>query len=466
MFEQWVGKAVFHAGVRAYLKTNEWSNATAQDFWAALSRASKVDMAAAMSTYFEKPGVPLVTARPLGGGRVELTQRRFLNFGVDEPSGRPPVWHIPVALRWSDGSTVRTHKVLLKETSRTIQLPETRNIEWIHPNAGEYGFYRWSVPADMLTKLVDVASQALSDRERVALAGHLAALMDAGQIRGDDYLKTLPRLAADPLPEVVSAVAGGLGKVRSAFVTSELEDPFAMYVRRTLGPALQRIGRTKTRGEPEMVTMLRPTLLRWLGDDGQDRAVRDFALTTAKKYFDDPTSVDPAVAGTCLRLAALEGDRKLYDSYKKKFESARVPAERSRYLSALGCFQKPDIIEDALAYALSGPLRVHELTTIPRSVAGSIHLRDRVFKWVTDNYEQITSRVPPSMAAYTPYFASGCSAERLAAARIFFGVPAHQVPGTERQLSKVAESITDCVSLREREGKAVREYLIKLYAGE
>ena len=41
----------------------------------------------------------------------------------------------------------------------------------------------------------------------------------------------------------------------------------------------------------------------------------------------------------------------------------------------------------------------------------------------------------------------------------FFAEPAHRVDGTEPNLSKVSQQISDCLSLREREGKAVASYL-------
>jgi hypothetical protein len=58
-----------------------------------------------------------------------------------------------------------------------------------------------------------------------------------------------------------------------------------------------------------------------------------------------------------------------------------------------------------------------------------------------------------------PFAAGGCSEERLAKARLFFSEPAHSPPGTEMTLAKVAESVTACAGLREREGPAVRNYL-------
>jgi hypothetical protein len=85
--------------------------------------------------------------------------------------------------------------------------------------------------------------------------------------------------------------------------------------------------------------------------------------------------------------------------------------------------------------------------------------RDRLFNWMIHNYDTIMSRVPPMFSAFMPYFASGCSSQRLDAARAFFGDGARSNPGTQRTLAKVGEQVGDCVGLREREGDAVGDYL-------
>ena len=71
----------------------------------------------------------------------------------------------------------------------------------------------------------------------------------------------------------------------------------------------------------------------------------------------------------------------------------------------------------------------------------------------------ITAERYTQMDFSLPYFASGCSTKRLEEARAFFADPKRQAPGQDREFAKMAEGITDCVSLREREGAAVAAYL-------
>ncbi len=289
--------------------------------------------------------------------------------------------------------------------------------------------------------------------------GNAAALLDAGLISGGDYLTVLNLFAEDPEPEVLSSVVSGLGKVEGAFVPDELRGQFARYVRSTLRPMLQRFGIEAGTGEPESVSLLRPRLIGMLGDEGQDPEVRRYATKLARAYMTDPRSVDPALAGTALQLAAIEGDQQLFDTFKKRFESAKTPVERERYLAALGNFADPPLKEQALGYALTGPVRPNEISTIPGQMSKTEKDGDRMFEWFTQNFDELTSRMPAMMVAFAPFTASGCSIERLEAAKKFFGEPEHQVDGTVNNLQKVAEQVADCANLRRREGQAVATYL-------
>jgi alanyl aminopeptidase len=212
-------------------------------------------------------------------------------------------------------------------------------------------------------------------------------------------------------------------------------------------------------GEAEVISVMRPRLLAWMGDEGRDAAVQSFAETQAKRFLDDPSSVDPALAGTVLSLAAHDGDRALFDAYRSHAESAKTPAVRSQYLNALGAFRKPEIRQAALDYVLSGPLRPNEIFTVTRATGNDEAGREATYRWMTEHYEAITGRIPAEFATFMPFFANGCSEERLKNAQAFFADPKHQVPGQEVQLAEVTDQVEDCLRLREREGTAMTEYL-------
>jgi alanyl aminopeptidase len=460
MFETWMGEEPFRKGVLDYLERFAWRNAQACDLWAALARAGGQDVGAAMTGYLDQKGVPLVSARLLPDGSVELSQTRALHYGVQDAESAARLWTIPVFLSWGDGAQTQTQTVLLTQRSQVVELPKGIKPAWIHPDSGERGYYRWSVPPDLLTAMASRAAAILSPRERVGLTGHVGALLEAGEIHADTYLRSLEELADDPQPEVVDAVLSHLGGVRAAFVTAELESDFARYVRRLAAPSVTRFGLEAKEGEPETVPVLRAKLLMWLGRWGHDEAALQRSRTLADSYFKDRHSVDPSLVGTALSLAALNGDWKLYNQLKTGFETTEIPAERGRYLAAMGCFLDAQYLKAALRYTVTGPLRPQELFTVVFGM-GTVQLDPgpMLWDWMTGNYDAIAARIPPTFMAYMPFFASGCDQSRLAAAREFFADEKHKVAGTDKTLEQVAESVTHCAQLRDREGKAVSAYL-------
>ena len=456
MIERWIGPAEFRAGVLAYLKEHADANATAADLWSALSKASGKDVASTLSSFLDRPGVPLVSIELLPGGRAKLSQSRFLNAGATPP--RDALWKIPVTLRYPAGGETKTQTILLTRPSQTVTLKTKTTPEWIHPNADDAGYYRWSVPAETFALMAARAGSTLNTRERVGFLGNAEALLDSGRLSGEDYVKMLEAFASDPEPEVVGSVVVGLNKIRHTFFAEGRDADVAPFVRKVLAPALRRFGAEKRAGEAERVTALRPELLEALGDAGRDETVLAEMERLAVAYLVDSASVDPALVDTAIRLSVIRGDAVLFDRYRAVFETATVPGDRRRFLSALGNFRDPAVADRARAYVLSGPLRPQEILSIPRVQAEIPAEAGRAYAWMTAHYDELAARIPADFMVFMPYFADGCSNERIVAAKAFFSDPRHAPPGTSTELSRVAESVGDCVTLNAREGESVRRY--------
>jgi alanyl aminopeptidase len=454
MTEEFIGPDAFQRGVRAYLDAHKWGNAVAEDLFAALSQAADKDLQPILASYLEQPGYPLIKVDVNPNGLVTVSQKRFSNAGITTDD---QLWSTPVRLKISDGKDVQTRVVLLDKASTSVEVGG--HVDWVMPDAGGVGYYRWVVPADMMMKLAEDPEQTMGDREAARFLGNARALLNSGEISGDEYLALASAFSKHPDPEIVAALMADLSTLKMPFVTDDLAEPFAAYVRRTLGPAREKFGIEPRADDIEAVKLLRPGLITWLGDDGRDPEVRAYAKDLAKRYQNDPTSIEPTIAGAVLSVAASDGTPEQFKAYQQKFESAKVPAERSRYLSALGKFDDPKLQDAALEYALSDKVRPTEMFQAVAGLFDTEAGRDRGFAWMTKNYNRIAGRMPPEMVVYLPYFVTGCSEQRLDAARKFFAMPSHNVDGTDANLTKVSDTITDCLNLREREGKAVAGYL-------
>ena len=450
MFERWIGPDKFRQGVLEHMKANAWGNANAAEFFASLAKHAPAGTVAAMETFVNQPGIPLVDVELVGANEVRLTQSRFSTGKVAAQT-----WRVPVTIRYSDGTKVREAAVLLDAPSRAIKL-EGKRVDWLFPHAHASGYYRWKMPLESMTALAERATTVLEPTERLAFIGNAGALFNNGTIHGDTYLELLARFAQDPDPQVLSSMIGALGQIRSTFDSAENRPKFAAYIRRALGPALDRVGFTPKEGESSTITSLRPELISVLGIYGQDERVWAWINENAPKYLKDPSSVHPTLAGTLIVLPATRGDEALFEEYRKRFETATLPADRSRYLSALGAFRVPALKNKAREYALNGPVRANEFFALLGG-ADSPEEREEQYQWYLANFDALMKRLPPAFASGMAGIASGCEPERVARAREFLA--AKKIPGVERRLAQVEEQVNQCAALRAREMQSITEFL-------
>jgi alanyl aminopeptidase len=406
-----------------------------------------------METFIEQAGIPMVHVDVTGPNTVRLSQERFMITPT-----KSDTWRIPVILRYSDGTTTRTKSVMLDKASTTVQL-EGGRVAWLYPHANASGYYRWQLDPASMTALASQATEVLSPRERLAFLGNLGALFRAGKLSGDVYMDHISRFANDEAPAVIEAVLAAVGTIRSTFDTPELRPRFAEYVRRTLGPAMARVGFTPKEGEPQPLTGLRPDILYSMAMYGQDESVWQFVNEQLPKYLQDPKSLHPTLAGTVVGLSGTRGDATLFEEYRKRFENATLPNERSRFLGGLGSFRDPALKQKAREYALGSTVRPTEVFNLVGGGGDTEEARDEMYRWVTENYDALAKKLPPTFSQSMPFIAGGCDPARVERARAFFAE--HKVQGTERSMARVAEQVKDCAALRAREMDAVVRYLTK-----
>ena len=450
MFESWIAPEKFRQGVLDHIKANQWGNANAAEFFASLEKHAPKGTVAALETFVNQPGIPLVTVEQTGANEIRLSQTRF-----STGNAAAQTWRIPVTIRYSDGKTVRTATTLLDTPTKTLKL-EGERVDWLYPHGHAAGYYRWKMPEATMTSLAARASEVLEPKERLAFIGNAGALFSNGTIHGDTYLALLARFAADPDAHVLSAMMGALGTLRVTFDNATNRPMFAAYLRRTLGPALDRIGMTPKEGESQNITSLRPQLLSLLGVYGQDPRVLQYAREALPKYLADPSAVHPTLAGLVLAANARTGDEKLFDEYRRRFETASLPAERARYLGALGSFTDPALKMKARAYSLTAAVRPTEMFALFGG-GETPEEREEGFEWILAHYDEIMKKLPPAYASGMTAIAGGCEPARVARAREFF--KQRNIPGIERRLAQVEEQVNECAALRQREMAAVSGFL-------
>jgi hypothetical protein len=348
--------------------------------------------------------------------------------------------------------------VLLKEETMIVDLPGVANAEWIHPNADEAGYYRWSLAPALNLRLARHAA-ALSPRERMGMLDNASALLDAGQLASDDYLTFIAAFAGDTEPEITQKVAGQLATVRISLVPMEQRERFDAFGLPLLRPTLTRIGLKPVAGEPDHVTPLRSTLLGALGRQGRDPEVIALARELTTRYLANPRDVDPALANVVLDVTAYHGDVALWETFRAAFEQAKSPLDRNRLIGTLGAVRDKAVVEQSLAYALKGPLNSTEFMRIPYGVAGHRGQRARVVDWVIQHFEILKTRMSDFAFANLIGIGEGDDPAAFENLRRFLLDPVRRVPAADPNITKATERMEQRALLRERESARIIKFL-------
>jgi len=455
MIESWIGPGRFREAMRLYFEKHAWSNTTAEDLWRAFGAATGEDIPTLISAFMERPGLPLVSVTQETGNRLRLTQRRFTNLGTTSAPGR---WQVPIVLQWSVAGRVERRRVLLQDESMTLDVPGLANADWIHPNADEAGYYRWSLSPALNTRIARHAA-ALTPRERVGLLENTSALLNGGQLAGDEYLSFITAFAGDQEPEITQKVAGQLAGVRGTLVPAEQREQFDQFSAALLRPALTRIGLRPVAGEPAHVTPLRSTLLGTLGRQGRDPEVIALARELATRYLENPRDVDPALVNVALEVAAYHGNAALWETFRAALERTKSPLDRNRLLGTLGAVRDEAVVEKALDYALNGPLNSTEFMRIPYGIAGQPGRRERVVNWVIQHYSALKARMPAHAIANLITIGEGNDPALFERLREFLLDPARRLSAADPNITKATERMAQGALLNEKESANIVRFL-------
>ena len=159
MLERYVGHEVWQRAIRKYVDKFAWSNATESDLWAVVSEESGLDISDIAGDYLNQPGFASIDIDEAGA----VTQKRYVRQGLNVEE---KLWRIPMNVKYKADGQVRQTYMLLEGKTGALDIPSTT--DWVFPDAGGNGYYRWTTSLDQFYNLIDDIDE-LSEREKIAL---------------------------------------------------------------------------------------------------------------------------------------------------------------------------------------------------------------------------------------------------------------------------------------------------------
>jgi len=347
MLEAYIGEDVFRQGIRSYMKSRAYSNATAADLWNALAQASGKNVPAVAAQWIEKPGFPLVQVTAAcdssGNRSVTLRQKRFL---LDGGSANGATWQVPLQIR---AGTAAPRNVLLDTQDQKIAAG--RCDEALSVNADAVGYYRVQYDADTLAVNTRLFPAAV-DGDRIALLDDQWALVGSGEASLQSFLALASAMGGDRDARAWQQILRALAIIEYAERGSSGHEAFAAYARALIKPVAETLGWDATPQETPDVGDLRDTLLRDLSRWG-DQATIDEARRRFAAFVKDPRGLSADAQATLLAIVGQNADAATFAQLHGLAKGAKDDTAMERYYVALARVRDPDLARQVVQIALS-----------------------------------------------------------------------------------------------------------------
>jgi alanyl aminopeptidase len=446
MIERFLGPEIFRRGIQSYLREHAHGTANAADLLTALGRESGKDVAGPMGSFLDQVGVPLVQAEVVcaaeTSAELRLRQSRYLPAGSQ--AQRDQRWQIPVCARYEVRGQPHESCAVLSGPEGAMPL-EGGCPDWLMPNAGGAGYYRWSLDAKQLAKLRMVGFAKLSVREKLSVADSLRAGFDSGALPAESVFSLLPALAADPDRSVASAPIGLLRYARQYLLEPSERPALDRFARALYEPRLRQLGWQERTSDDGDRKLLRAEIIWFLADSLRDPAARAKLAKLGPRYLGKGAGkAAPDLARSALIAAVQDGDHALFDTVFARFQQTTDPAERDRLLGAL-CSVTDARSSKVLALSLDPVLHVNEVTAPIRIQLGDERTREAAWAFLEQHIDELVARLSKRNAGWLPGLAwPFCSAAMAERVQAFFAPRIEQLTGGPRTLAAAVEGLRLC----------------------
>jgi alanyl aminopeptidase len=452
--------------MRAYIQSQKYGNATADDLVSAIATAADKGDAFkhAFKSFLDQSGVPYVATKleqKDGKTVLQLNQSRYLPLGSSGDAKR--IWGVPVCVRYGtvDGSKVACD--MLDQATGSMELPGASKSTWVMPNANASGYYRFSLDKDGLDRLIRQVGK-LSDAEQLAYADAINASFRRGDLDAGQVLAAVQPLTGSTIREVATAPLGLIGDLYHRIATTDAQRArLARWAKAAYLPRLEQLGYQRKAGEPEDDALMRSNLASALAFDFKLPEVRAALLRQGEAALKpnadgrlNLAAADPDLLGDALGVAVQEHGKSAVDALIAELPKTSDPALRNGILGGLASVEDPALTEQVRDFALTKPVKVGEMRMLLSGGRDTLAQRDAMWTWFTAHYRQILDRTGSFSGGRLPSLAAGggCSSAEYDRLQSFFRTRAKDAAGIGRGLAQTGESIQLCSALKARQDPA------------
>ncbi|CAJ0763078.1 15809_t:CDS:10 [Entrophospora sp. SA101] len=365
MLSDHLGENIFLSGVRKYLKSHEYGNASTDDLWKALSEESGIDVGKFMTGWTRVVGYPVLFVDEPLPNKIHIRQTRFLSTGVASSEDDTTIWWVPLGIDLGSTGNIDLRAKILTSKEATIDLPSAMS-EFLQLNANETGVYRVAYTPERLKKLGEaVENGLLSTSDRIGLIADNGALSMSGYIKTSSLLSFLKGFDNEDKYIVWCEISTRIWNLLHAW----FEQPDSIYEallsfrRQLISKLVNTVTWEFSEDEDYLTTMFRTFIIEYAGKSGCPEIVKE-----ARRRFDlltkhnDESAIHPNIRGAVFSIVLKYGGGEeefnaIIDIYRK----TTIPDQKILVLVSLGHAGQPELIQRALDFAISDEVKEQDI---------------------------------------------------------------------------------------------------------
>ncbi|PYI30864.1 hypothetical protein BP00DRAFT_345294 [Aspergillus indologenus CBS 114.80] len=470
MLSDHLGRQTFLRGVAAYLKAHAYGklanatslrisgNATTNDLWSALSKASNQDVTSFMDPWIRKIGFPVITITE-EPGRINIRQNRFLSTGDAKPEEDETTWWIPLGIQ-SAREVSDTNKGAL--VSKSDSVPGVGQESFYKMNKNLSGFYRTNYPAARLAKLGQ-ALDLLSTEDKIGLIGDAAALAVSGNGTTTALLSLLSGFKEEKNYLIWSQISTSIGNLRSVFAqNNSVSSGLKKFTLELVSLAAEEVGWEFKPEDDYLTVQLRKLLIGMACHAGHkdmiSEATRRFQLWNTAK---DKNAVHTNLRSVIFGVIVSEGGNQEYASVKEEYLRTDSVDGKEICLGALGRTKNPDLVRDYLDFVFSDKVAIQDIHNGALSLASNSSTRHLLWEYMKTHWDMVESRLSTNNVVFERFVRMGLSkfADHTIETDISAFFQDKDTSAYDRALVIVADSIRTNVHYKDRDEGLVLEWL-------
>ncbi|MGA2694905.1 MAG: M1 family metallopeptidase [Terriglobales bacterium] len=457
MLESYVGPETFRKGVNVYLQAHANGNATASDFWSAMTQTSGKPVDKIMPTFVMQPGVPMFTATTEcanNAAKVEIKQQRLLLSG-NKAAEDNSLWQIPVCMKSDVAAKNDSECVVVSKRETEIALETCP--QWLFPNRDAKGYYRVAYSTANPEKLQSVAETQLTVPERIAFVEDAWAMTSAGRTHVADFMQLVGALQGEQNLNVLNLLSGHLGYIKAALLTPDQSVIFNQALDAQFSPLARQIGWKMSADDSDETKALRATLMGILGNADDPEAVTQ-ARELVQQYLKDPNAVDGTLVGPSFYVAASHGESALYEQLSTRLAQTESQQEYGLCLAALASFRDPALAERSLSLVKNSTIRQQEYPRFFSALLNNPSTRDAAWKYLKTHWDDLAEKVTSfGGRGAVSELGDACSSSMREDVQRFFAD--HKAPGAERAVQQSLDRIDSCLAFRKAQESSMDAWL-------